>query len=988
MADQLLPPVASLDTLFSGGKPSAPAPSAPAPTVGSKWAPYLSIAAEREQAYGLPPGLVQAVIVNGEHWGRDPNPGGVSPKGARGISQFMPATAQQYGVNPDDPASSIDGTARYLRDLLKQFNGDARLAAAAYNAGPGNVQKYGGVPPFPETQSYVQRVTASPFLRGGSSAPAAPAPQANAALTPAIAGAGEYALAGRQTFAGGPDIINLKRVSAGPAIPTGGAMIPVGFDYTPPAAPEKPASSVTSFLGDMGNELMLGFASLGRAGTFIARSLTDNQVTQWLDETAKNAQDYWTQRLTPRQQTADQAEWISSQPDEIFGEAWADPRAYAGLIVRNLPSLLPGLGAAKGASIYGAASGATAARAALAKGATAEVAEQIGKQAAVRAATRMGAIAGAITEGTIGGGQTGADTYDVIMRLPEETLQQSEIYSRLRQTMDPQAARNELARNQGLQALLIAGVTDAALGGVGDAILARTFLGKNAGRIRGALNVGAQEATTEALQSGGEQLAQNYGVQGADPSQDLWQGVPNAMAGGAIGGAGVGGGVGFIAPHTPHDLLQTPPAAKPAVPAIEGAPLPKLPGAAPGVPTYQFGSNTPIDPNAPQGPASAYPRRLALPAPPAPPAPVMTVNPQGEASFGPMGPSSPVGAGPLMGNEFGEVGRYGQVPPTGPYSPVGPSSPYPRPGPRQIPVQGGQGPVIVPLQTTDILQEPLQNRPFDTPGMRDLRAGLRGGMGFSWGDVDAAQAAERAQQEEEAYRQRELQLAEAPAAGTPGEPTYTRGELLRTLQSVTRTMGKEAPTTKTGEPRRQWLSQILQAASPVAAIREVYASGTHPQAELLDRWHQELTGRPIETPAPTADTAPTAVEATTTAASPSLTPGGPTSIPTGTSAIAGPTATPATTLGSGSPSPSAQPMVQAPSTEPAPQPRPSSPATGTSSGRRKKAAKPLEKIQVKVAAVEAESGEEVTVRMPANEALQDVDNRLMKAYQLLECLLS
>ena len=99
--------------------------------------------------------LIRAII----HAESGYQPDAQSPKGAQGLMQLMPATQRKLKIsNPFDPASNIEGGTRYLADLLLEFNGDISLAAAAYNAGPTAVHKYGGVPPNDETREYVKRV--------------------------------------------------------------------------------------------------------------------------------------------------------------------------------------------------------------------------------------------------------------------------------------------------------------------------------------------------------------------------------------------------------------------------------------------------------------------------------------------------------------------------------------------------------------------------------------------------------------------------------------------------------------------------------------------------------------------------------------------------------------------------------------------------------------------------------------------------------------
>lgn len=112
--------------------------------------PIICGAAEKN---GLDPNVIKAVIRAESGFNAD----AVSRAGARGLMQLMPSTAMSLGVDPTDPEQAINGGARYLRQQLDRF-GSLELALAAYNAGPGAVQRYGGVPPYSETQDYIRKV--------------------------------------------------------------------------------------------------------------------------------------------------------------------------------------------------------------------------------------------------------------------------------------------------------------------------------------------------------------------------------------------------------------------------------------------------------------------------------------------------------------------------------------------------------------------------------------------------------------------------------------------------------------------------------------------------------------------------------------------------------------------------------------------------------------------------------------------------------------
>lgn len=136
-------------------------PDAPAATVAAVPQPAtppspLQLADSAADKYGLPRTLVRRVMAAESGF----NAQAVSPKGALGLMQLMPGTAHTFGADARDSAQNVDAGTRYLRELLEKYHGALYHALAAYNAGPHAVDKYQGIPPFPETLRYISRIAA------------------------------------------------------------------------------------------------------------------------------------------------------------------------------------------------------------------------------------------------------------------------------------------------------------------------------------------------------------------------------------------------------------------------------------------------------------------------------------------------------------------------------------------------------------------------------------------------------------------------------------------------------------------------------------------------------------------------------------------------------------------------------------------------------------------------------------------------------------
>ncbi|MGB4967299.1 MAG: LPD38 domain-containing protein [Candidatus Saccharimonadales bacterium] len=321
------------------------------------------------------------------------------------------------------------------------------------------------------------------------------------------------------------------------------AMLP-----SPDSLPQQPKPQQSGLLSDIGNLLKSGYADTARGLNWLAGKVPGlNQVID-----AESGQQYWGDvanqthhNLSQAQQDASKKTFLND--DGSLGDAWADPRAYLGTVVESVPGTVMGMGMGgpitSGLQRIGLAA-----------------LPRLGTVGAERLAMGTGAIGYGTGEGLTAAGSDAVNARDVVLQRSHEDLQQnSPQYRDLLASMTPDQARAKLAEEVANQVGLEAGLTVAATGAPMGAAFGKLFHGGGKlGTSRlGSVGIGAAgEMSQEFVQSGAERFLQNKAVkENVDPTQDLWQGVPNeavsgALAGGIMGGAMAGGGHGSATANT------------------------------------------------------------------------------------------------------------------------------------------------------------------------------------------------------------------------------------------------------------------------------------------------------------------------------------------------------------------------------------------------------------------------------------------------------
>jgi hypothetical protein len=479
------------------------------------------------------------------------NPTARSPKGAYGLMQLMPGTAADLGVDPTDWKQNIEGGVRYLSQNIDRFGGDVQKGVAAYHAGPGAVERAGGIPNTNDgnlsTAEYTRRLT------GGAPTPTR----------------------GARTVRDDP------YASWQPLVPNG------------EGAPD--AQHEPSLWDNLKGSFALGTNMLGKdfregvrqvLGDDVVASidgLGDKLGMANLDEQEKRLQ----ASLSPEWQEAAKKDWWDEEHN-TFGPAWTDWRSYASGVLQSLPeqvaTMFPALRlarAAQGAAIAHVAKGA------LAKGMDEAAATALADKAGTKALTATATVAGGVLEGLGQAGQSARQVREELAALPDDVWEKSQAYQALKGSLngDGDAAKRQIIEDQATQAYVTAGAVTSLFGGQGDRVLAKLVAGKLKGSAlkragQGALAEGALE---EFPQSYGSQVAQNIAEQRVDPTIATTHDALNQGLGGAVLGGLQGGAMGAAFGHheSPTDAAPALPVADNSVSDAAPAPEQNAPAAVP-----------------------------------------------------------------------------------------------------------------------------------------------------------------------------------------------------------------------------------------------------------------------------------------------------------------------------------------------------------------------------------------------------------------------
>ncbi len=518
--------------------------------------PFQSEFFSAAQRYGVPVNVLMGLAEQESRF----NPSALGTQTewgrAKGLLQYLDSTAQGMGINPYDPAQSIDAAAKQLRQRLDK--GYSMIdAVREHFAGPDR-KKWGK-----KTAAYGNEVMARAERFQGY----APSDQPAAVPLQTTAQTAKQPSKIDQLNAKEPNRYRalseseIQRMQAAQAqgltefVPFGGAK-PIKIGQSPAAQPQQQpkTNQDAGFWSDTGNLLLSGWNSSAEGAREIASRIpgvkhlvgaidqidlyfTGKTSQQLMDE----AKAKYEGAMSEKTNEARKKLWVVEPGDKLddgttaqhwgIGEAWKDPRAYYAGIVESLPEMAVTMGGSM----------------AIAKGTFKRaISSGVSREVAAKKAATTATIAGGLLEGGFGGAHASVDVRKEIKGMSADALKNSEAMKALMaEGKTFEQARDQIADDASTKAFVLAGIGTGIFGGMGDRALAQIITKGTSSRLKSAATGAVAEGLLEEMpQSALQQTAQNYAVQDADPSRPLTKGVANQAVGGAVLGGIMGGGIG------------------------------------------------------------------------------------------------------------------------------------------------------------------------------------------------------------------------------------------------------------------------------------------------------------------------------------------------------------------------------------------------------------------------------------------------------------